>query len=137
MYVESKFNPVAVSRTGAGGLMQMVPGTARELGLKVPRYKNKLKPNLDGKVDERFDAEKNLIAGLIYFNRLREKYLNNLTLALGAYNVGPGRVRIRGPLISRGRKYVDMVINRKNLYQSDAALLETDLKRLEIVLNNK
>ncbi len=137
IYVESKFNPVAVSRTGAGGLMQMVPGTARELGLKVPRYKNKLKPNLDGKIDERFDAEKNLIAGLIYFNKLREKYLNNLTLALGAYNVGPGRVRIKGPLISRGHKYVDMVMNRKNLYRSDATLLEADLKRLEIVLNNK
>ncbi|MYF99938.1 lytic transglycosylase domain-containing protein [Candidatus Poribacteria bacterium] len=137
IYVESKFNPVAVSRTGAGGLMQMVPGTARELGLKVPKYANKLKPNLDGKVDERFDAKKNLIAGLIYFNRLRKKYHNDLTLALGAYNVGPGRVRVRGPLISRGRKYVQTVINRQNQYRRDAALLETDLNRLEIVLNNK
>jgi len=135
IYVESKFNPVAVSRTGAGGLMQMVPGTARELGLKVPRYANKLKPNLDGIVDERFDAEKNLIAGLIYFNRLRKKYLNNITLALGAYNVGPGRVRVKGPLISRGRKYAQTVIDRQNLYRRDAALLETDLNRLEIILN--
>lgn len=137
IYVESKFNPVAVSRTGAGGLMQMVPGTARELGLKVPKYTNKLKPNLDGKVDERFNAEKNLIAGLIYFNRLRKKYHNDLTLALGAYNVGPGRVRVGGPLISRGRKYAQTVINRQNQYRRDAALLETDLNRLEIVLNNK
>ena len=135
IYVESKFNPVAVSKTGAGGLMQMVPGTARELGLKVPMYANKINPNLDGNVDQRFDAEMNLNAGLIYFNRLLEKYLNNLTLALGAYNVGPGKVRIRGPLISRGQQYAEMVINRQNRYRSNAALLQTDLKRLEAVLN--
>jgi hypothetical protein len=136
IYVESKFNPVAVSKTGAGGLMQMMPGTARQYGLKVPRYSNKLKPNFDRKVDERFDAEKNLNAGLVYFNYLLEKYLNNLTLALGAYNVGPGKVRIRGPLISRGRKYAADVLNRRDLYRNDPKLLETDLKRLEIILNN-
>ena len=136
IYVESKFNPMAVSKTGAGGLMQMVPGTAKELGLKVPRYKNKLKPSFDGKVDERFNPHKNLDAGLTYFIRLKEKYNNNLTLALGAYNVGPGKVRIKGPLISRGKVYVKKVIDRRNLYQSNAELLKTDLNRLEIILNN-
>ena len=136
IHVESNFNPVAVSKTGAGGLMQMIPGTAREYGLKVPRYRNKLKPNLDGKVDERFDAEKNLNAGLIYFNYLLEKYLNDLTLALGAYNVGPGKVKIKGPLISRGKIYVKKVLKRRDQYKSSAKLLETDLKRLEIILNN-
>ena len=135
IYVESKFNPVAVSPTGAGGLMQMVPGTARELGLKVPKYSNKLKPSLDGSVDERFDPQKNLEAGLIYFNKLLKKYQNNLTLALGAYNVGPGRVRIGGPLISRGKAYANSVINRRDLYRQDVNLLETDSKRLEIILN--
>ncbi len=135
IYVESKFNPVAVSKSGAGGLMQMVPATARELGLKVPMYKNKLKPSLDGNVDERFDAEKNLNAGLIYYNRLLKKYLNNITLALGAYNVGPGKVRVRGPLISRGKAYANTVITRRNLYRKDSKLLETDLNRLEIILN--
>ena len=136
IYVESKFNPMAVSKTGAGGLMQMVPATAREYGLKVPKYPNKLKPNFDGKVDERFDAEKNLNTGLVYFNYLLEKYLNNLTLAIGAYNVGPGKVRIRGPLVGRGKKYAQIVLNRRDLYKSDAKLLEKDLKRLEIILNN-
>lgn len=136
IYVESKFNPIAVSKTGAGGLMQLVPGTAREYGLKVPHYANKLKPNLDGKVDERFDAQKNLDAGLTYFNYLLKKYLNNLTLALGAYNVGPGKVRIRGPLISRGKKYAESVLNRRDIYRNDPKLLGTDLKRLEIILNN-
>ena len=135
IYVESKFNPVAVSPTGAGGLMQMVPTTARELGLKVPKYSNKLKPSLDGNVDERFDAAKNLEIGLIYFNQLLIKYQNNLTLALGAYNVGPGRVRIGGPLISRGKAYANSVIDRRDLYRQNANLLANDLKRLEIILN--
>ena len=135
IYVESKFNPVAVSKTGAGGLMQMIPSTAREYGLKVPKYTNRLKPNLNGKVDERFDAQKNLEAGLEYFNFLLNKYLNNLTLALGAYNVGPGRVKIRGPLSGRGKVYAEKVLNRQELYRNDGKLLETDLKRLEIVLN--
>ncbi|RKU05473.1 hypothetical protein C6501_19655 [Candidatus Poribacteria bacterium] len=136
IYVESKFNPMAVSKTGAGGLMQMMPGTAKEYGLKVPTYSNKLKPNFDRKVDERFDAEKNLNAGLRYFNYLLEKYLNNLTLALGAYNVGPGKVRIRGPLVGRGKKYTQMVLNRRDLYQSNAELLQIDMERLEIILKN-
>ncbi len=134
IYVESKFNPVAVSKTGAGGLMQMIPGTARELGLKVPNYSNKLKPSLDGTIDERFDSVKNLEAGLIYFNQLRQKYLNDLTLALGAYNVGPGKVKVGGSLISRGRIYVNKVLKRKNLYQSNKTLLNTDLNRLEALL---
>ncbi len=135
IYVESKFNPVAVSRTGAGGLMQLIPATAREYGLKVPNYANKLKPNLNGKVDERFDAHKNLDAGLRYFNFLLKKYLNNFTLALGAYNVGPGRVRINGALIGRGKIYAEKVLSRQQLYRTDEAILETDLKRLEVILN--
>ena len=135
IYVESNFNPVAVSRTGAGGLMQLIPATAREYGLKVPNYVNKLKPNLNGKVDERFDAHKNLDAGLRYFNYLLKKYLNNLTLALGAYNVGPGRVRINGTLIGRGKIYAEKVLSRQELYRTDEAILQTDLKRLEVILN--
>lgn len=135
IYVESKFNPVAVSPTGAGGLMQMVPPTARELGLKVPKYSNKLKPSLNGNVDERFDAQKNLEAGLIYFNQLLKKYQNNITLALGAYNVGPGKVKVEGPLIGRGKTYANSVIARRDLYRRDATLLASDLKRLDIILN--
>ena len=135
IYVESKFNPIAVSRTGAGGLMQMLPATAREYGLRVPHYKDKTKPNTDGKVDERFDAKKNLEAGLRYFNYLLERYQNNQTFALGAYNVGPGRVRIKGPLLSRGKIYVDKVLSRQQTYHNDKTVMETDLGRLEIILN--
>ena len=136
IHTESNFNSLAVSKNGAAGLMQIMPEAARDLGLKVPKYKNKRKPKLDPNVDERFDPHKNLHAGLTYFKMLYEKHLNNLTLALGAYNVGPAKVKIRGPLISRGKRYAQKVINRSQNYRDNAMLMETDLKRLENILNN-
>ena len=135
IHAESNFNPIAVSRNGAGGLMQMMPETARELGLTVPKYQDKRKPKLDSHIDERFDPHKNLHAGLTYFNMLVEKYEGNLTLALGAYNVGPGKVKVGGPLTSRGKKYADTVLNRYQLYRDNIRQMETDRKRLEAVLN--
>ena len=83
IFAESNFNSVAVSKNGAAGLMQMMPHTAQELGLKVPKYSNKLKPNRDASVDERFDPTKNLHAGLTYFNKLLEKYRGDLTFDPG------------------------------------------------------
>ena len=136
IHVESNFNPLAVSKNGAAGLMQLMPGAARDLGLKVPQYQNRRKPKFDQNIDERFDPHKNLHAGLEYFKMLLEKHLNDLTLALGAYNVGPGKVKIRGPLISRGKRYANKVINRYQSYRDNATLMETDLKRLERILNN-
>ena len=136
IHTESNFNPFAVSKNGAAGLMQLMPEAARELGLKVPHYKNRRKPKLDSKADERFDPNKNLYAGLTYLKMLSEKYLNNLTLALGAYNVGPAKVKIRGPLISRGKRYVKKVINRSQYYRDNVAQMEIDLKRLERILTN-
>ena len=135
IYAESNFNPIAVSKNGAGGLMQMMPATARELGLKVPQYQDKRKPTLDSNIDERFNANKNLHAGLTYFKMLVEKYKGNTTLALGAYNVGPGKVRVAGPLISRGKKYANKVLSRYQYYRDNGTQMETDLKRLEAVLN--
>ena len=135
IYTESNFNPVAVSKNGAAGLMQLMPGAAQDLGLKVPQYQNKRKPKLDPNIDERFDPNKNLHAGLTYFKMLYEKYLNNLTLALGAYNVGPGKVKIRGPLISRGKKYAEKVMESAQHYRDNTIQMETDLKRLERILN--
>ena len=136
IHTESNFNPLAVSKNGAAGLMQIMPDTARDLGLKVPQYKNRRKPKLDSKIDERFDPNKNLHAGLTYFKMLYEKHLNNLTLALGAYNVGAAKVRIRGPLISRGKRYAKKVINRSQYYRDKSAQMEIDLQRLERILNN-
>lgn len=135
IYAESNFNPIAVSKNGAGGLMQMMPETARGLGLTVPKYQNKRKPKLDPNIDERFDPHKNLHAGLIYFKTLLEKYRGDLTLALGAYNVGPGKVKVDGPLISRGQIYADKVLNRAQHYRDNVAYKKAALKRLEAVLN--
>ena len=135
IHTESNFNPFAVSKNGAAGLMQLMPDAARDLGLKVPEYKNRRKPKLDPNIDERFAPNINLHAGLTYFKMLYEKHLNNLTLALGAYNVGPAKVRIRGPLISRGKRYAKKVINRSQYYRDNAAQMEIDLKRLERILN--
>ena len=135
IHTESNFNPLAVSNNGAAGLMQLMPDAARDFGLKVPQYKNSRKPKLNPNIDERFDPNKNLHTGLTYFKMLHKKYLNNLTLALGAYNVGPAKVKIRGPLISRGKRYAKKVINRSQYYRDQAAQMEIDLKRLERILN--
>ena len=135
IHAESNFNPIAVSKNGAGGLMQMMPETARDLGLTVPKYQDKRKPKLDPHVDERFDPHKNLHAGLTYFNMLLERYRGNLTLALGAYNVGPGKVKVAGPLTSRGEKYANKVLSRSQHYRENIAQMQTDLKRLEALLN--
>ena len=135
IHAESNFNPIAVSKNGAGGLMQMMPETARELGLKVPQYQDKRKPKPDSNIDERFNPYKNLHAGLTYFRMLAEKYEGNLTLALGAYNVGPGKVRLAGPLNSNGKKYANKVLNRYQYYRDNVTQMKIDLKRLEAVLN--
>ncbi len=134
VYVESSFNPQAISRNGAAGLMQLMPATAQGLGLKVPNYKNKRKPTVDSRVDERFEPEKNLHAGLTYFSSLVEKYDGDYKLALGAYNVGPGRVRQGVTLPSSGARYRDKVMNRVARYMNDKSLMETDLRKLESVL---
>ena len=134
IHVESNFNPLAVSKNGAAGLMQIMPAAGRELGLKVPQYKNRRKPNFDPNIDERFDPRKNLRGGLTYFKMLHKKHLNNLTLALGAYNVGPAKVRIRGPLISRGKRYAQKVIKRSQIYRDNKTKMKTDLNRLEAAL---
>jgi len=93
---ESRLNAQAVSPKGAVGVMQLMPGTARSLG-----------------VDPR-DAMANVDGGAAYLAQLLRTYDGDLTLALAAYNAGPEAVRRYAgvPPYRETRAYVDAILNR-------------------------
>ncbi len=91
---ESNFNPNAVSRKGAMGLMQLMPETARSLKVQNP-----------------FDPKQNVDAGVRYFKNLMDNYKGDLKLSLAAYNAGSGAVtRSNGvPHIPETQNYVKQI----------------------------
>jgi len=94
--VESNFNPNAVSRKGAMGLMQLMPSTARQLNVKNP-----------------FDPEQNVDAGVRHLKQLLESYGGDIKLTLAAYNAGAGAVaRSAGvPRYAETQNYVRRITN--------------------------
>lgn len=99
--VESCFDPQAVSRVGARGLMQLMPGTAKRLG-----------------VQDAFDINENLGGGISFFSRLHDRYGGDTRLALAAYNAGPSAVdRHQGvPPYTETQRYVRRVLARWQTY---------------------
>ncbi len=98
---ESAGNPSAISVAGAQGLMQLMPGTATGCGIADP-----------------FDPTQNVACGTSYLRSLLNRYHDNVTLAVAAYNAGPGAVdRFHGvPPYAETRAYVVRVLNAYRNY---------------------
>ncbi|MCU0561141.1 MAG: lytic transglycosylase domain-containing protein [Desulfobacterales bacterium] len=92
---ESAFRPDAVSPAGAQGLMQLMPETARELGVSDP-----------------FDVRQNIDGGARYLRRMLDRFDGDIKLALSAYNAGPGAVeKYEGEVpFAETRNYVKRVL---------------------------
>ncbi len=103
---ESAFNPLALSRTGALGLMQLMPATAERFG-----------------VTDRLDPAQNILGGARYLSFLLNKFNNNLKLAVAAYNAGEGSVmkyRNRIPPFKETTKYVPKVLAYYKQYNAES-----------------
>ena len=135
--VESNFNPNAVSSSGAVGLMQLMPGTARDLRLNVPKYRNALKPTHDDRVDERFNPRKNVKAGIAYLAAQLKRFDGSYVRALAAYYVGPAKVRKSGSIPRRADRYAGKVLKYYYEYKSNSAQKNTALGRLENLLASR
>ncbi|HEY1654844.1 MAG TPA: lytic transglycosylase domain-containing protein [Candidatus Tumulicola sp.] len=101
LMAESAGDPSAISTAGAQGLMQLMPGTSSGCGIANP-----------------FDPTQNVECGTTYLHSLLVRYHNNVTLAVAAYNAGPGAVdRYRGvPPYPETRAYVARVLSAYRSY---------------------
>jgi len=106
MRVESDFNATVVSRAGAMGLMQLMPKTARSMGVSDP-----------------FDARQNILGGARYLRILANRFKGDLVLTVAAYNAGEGAVqKYNGiPPYKETQRYVRRVLKHYYAYRSRSA----------------
>lgn len=104
IHAESGYNPNAVSRKGATGLMQLMPGTARSL-----------------KVSNSLDPKDNVEGGVKYLRFLLDTFRGDVSLALAAYNAGMNKVAKFGgiPPYAETRNYVNRVLSYMQSYQAN------------------
>ncbi|MCK9537859.1 lytic transglycosylase domain-containing protein [Dokdonella sp.] len=102
IHAESAFNPLAISSKGAQGLMQLMPGTAGDLG-----------------VTDAFDVAQNIRGGARYLSQLLQSFNGDARLATAAYNAGPGAVQKYGgvPPYDETQVYVERVATLRDRYQ--------------------
>jgi hypothetical protein len=118
IWVESRFNPRAVSPVGARGLMQLMPRTADYLAECI---------QWDGRKNS-FDPEFNISAGSYYIARLIREFKGDENLALAAYNAGPGNVRkwlASGGLPNVSVEYAAMVQTARRFFGASGTTLPT------------
>jgi hypothetical protein len=101
---ESAFRPCAVSQNGAQGLMQLMPATAEQFGVRNP-----------------FDIQDNVGGGARFFKELLTRYTGNVSLDLGAYKAGPSKVDQAGgvPAIPETTNYVREILRKLALPPAD------------------
>lgn len=112
---ESGLNPSAVSSAGAVGVMQLLPSTAKSLGVK-----------------NSYDAEQNIMGGAKYLSQLLAEFDGNEELALASYNAGMSRVKAIGSVPSYTQNYVNKVLTTRNRGESESGRVNGGVSGSEV-----